>query len=81
LHYAGKPDEALDRLQKTLDLDQNFWLAHLIISRVYEEKGMHREAVAAAEKARELSKINSEAIALAGYSMAKSGETEKTRGA
>jgi Flp pilus assembly protein TadD len=40
---------------------------------------MHREAVAAAEKARELSRVNSESIALAGYSLAKSGETEKAR--
>lgn len=79
LHYAGKPDEALDRLQKTLDLDQNYWLAHLITSRVYTEKGMHREAIAAAEKARTLSKVNSESIALAGYSLAKAGETEKSR--
>ncbi len=79
LFYAGKPDEALDQLNKTIDLDANFWLAHLIISRVYAEKGMHAEAIAAATKAKELSKVNSESIALIGYSLAKSGETEKAR--
>ena len=79
LFYAGKHDEALDQLNKTIDLDANFWLAHLIISRVYSEKGMHAEAIAAATKAKELSKVNSESIALIGYSQAKSGETEKAR--
>lgn len=79
LFFAGKPDEALDRLNKTIDLDANFWLTHLIISRVYLEKGMYPEAVAAAAKAKELSIVNSEAIALIGYSQAKTGETEKAR--
>ncbi len=79
LFYAGKHDAALDQLNKTIDLDANFWLAHLIISRVYAEKGMHAQAVAAATKAKELSKVNSESIALIGYSLAKSGETEKAR--
>lgn len=79
LFYAGKMDESLDRLNKTIDLDPNFWLAHLAISRVYIEKGMHAEAIAAAAKARELSKVNSESIALVGYAQAKAGETEKAR--
>jgi serine/threonine-protein kinase len=79
LFFAGKSDEALDRLNKTIDLDANFWVTHLMISRVYIEKGMQPEAIAAASKARELSKVNSESIALIGYSQAKSGETDKAR--
>ncbi len=38
LFFAGKDDEALDRLNKTIDLEPNFWLSHLFISRVYIEK-------------------------------------------
>jgi tetratricopeptide (TPR) repeat protein len=79
LFFAGKTDEALNQLNKTIDLDANFWLTHLIISRVYAEKGMHAEAIAEAAKAKELSKVNSESIALIGYSLAKSGETQKAR--
>jgi len=80
LFYAGRYDEALDRLQRTIDLDANFWLAYLIISRVYIEKGMYGEAIAAATKARELSKGgNSEAIALIGYSLAKAGRRDEAR--
>jgi tetratricopeptide (TPR) repeat protein len=43
-------DHALDRLQKTIDLDPSFWLSHLFISRVYTEKGMHSEALDYLEK-------------------------------
>jgi Flp pilus assembly protein TadD len=32
LVQAGRDDEALDRLQKTYELDANFWLAHLFAS-------------------------------------------------
>jgi Flp pilus assembly protein TadD len=69
----------LDQLNKTIDLEANFWLAHLIISRVYNEKGMYAEAIAAATKAKELSRGNSEAIALIGYSLAKAGRRDEAR--
>ena len=78
LFFAGDYDGALDRLNKTIDLEPNFWLSHLFISRVFSEKGMHAEAIAAATKAKELSGAT-EAIALTGYGFAKSGETEKAR--
>ncbi|CAN5404859.1 hypothetical protein BH18ACI1_BH18ACI1_15260 [soil metagenome] len=32
--FAGKDDEALDRLNKTIELEPNFWLSSLSISRV-----------------------------------------------
>ncbi len=79
LFYAGKHAEALDQLNKTIDLEANFWLAHLIISRVYNEKGMYAEAIAAAAKAKELSRGNSEAIALIGYSLAKAERRDEAR--
>jgi DNA-binding winged helix-turn-helix (wHTH) protein/TolB-like protein/Tfp pilus assembly protein PilF len=78
LFFAGKYDEALDRLQKTIDLDPNFWLSHLFISRVYSEKGMHAEAVAAAKKAGELSG-NSQSNAYRAYALAKAGKTDEAR--
>jgi DNA-binding winged helix-turn-helix (wHTH) protein/TolB-like protein/tetratricopeptide (TPR) repeat protein len=78
LFFAGKYDESLDRLNKTIDLEPNFWLSHLFISRVYSEKGMHREAVAAAEKAGELSG-NSQSIAARGYALAKWGKLTEAR--
>ena len=40
---------------------------------------MHTEAIAEAKKARDLSKVNSESIALVGYSLARSGELTGAR--
>jgi tetratricopeptide (TPR) repeat protein len=78
LFFGGKYDEALDRLQKTIDLEPNFWLSHLFISRVYGEKGMHAEAIAAAQKAGELSG-NSQSNAFRAYALAKAGKTDEAR--
>ena len=77
LFYARRGDEAIERVNQTLDLDPNFWLAHLVLSRVYIEKKMYAEAIAAATKARELSGGLSEATALIGYTLAVSGKREE----
>lgn len=79
LFFAGKSDESLDRLNKTIDLNPNFWLSHLFISAVYIEKGMPGEAFAAAQKAGELSG-NSLSAAYRAYILAKWGKPEEARG-
>ena len=78
LFFAGRSDDSLDRLNKTIDLNPNFWLSHLFISRVYTEKGMHAKAVAAAKKAGELSG-NSQSEAYHAYALAKWGKLEEAR--
>ncbi len=78
LFFAKDYDNALDRLQKTIDLDPNFWLSHLFISRVYTEKGMHSEAVAEAKRAAELSG-NSQSHAYRAYALAKWGKLSEAR--
>ncbi|HEV8370565.1 MAG TPA: tetratricopeptide repeat protein [Pyrinomonadaceae bacterium] len=78
LFFAKDYDNALDRLKKTIDLDPNFWLSHLFISRVYTEKGMHSEAVAEAKKAAELSG-NSQSHAYRAYALAKWGKLSEAR--
>lgn len=79
LFFAGKYEDAIDRLQKTIELDSNFWLSHLFLSRVYIEKKMYPEAVAEAAKARDLSGGNSEAIAHLVYALAKAGKQKEAR--
>ena len=76
--FAKDYDNALDRLQKTIDLDSNFWLPHLMISRVYTEKGMHSEAVAEAKKAGELAG-NSQSHAYRAYALARWGKVTEAR--
>ena len=79
IYFLAKDyDNALDRLQKTIDLDPNFWLSHLMISRVYTEKGMHSEAVAEAKKAEELSG-NSQSQAYRAYALARWGKVTEAR--
>jgi DNA-binding winged helix-turn-helix (wHTH) protein/Tfp pilus assembly protein PilF len=78
LFFAGRSDEALDRLSKTIDLNPNFWLSHLFISDVYTDTGMYAEAVAASKKAGELSG-NSQSQAYRAYALARSGKPEEAR--
>jgi len=77
LFFAGRYDEAVDLLNKTIDLEPNYPITYLFVSRVYSEKGMHRQAIAAATKARAVSGGMAEAVALIGYETAKSGDREK----
>lgn len=79
LFFAGKSDEALDRLNQTIDLNPNFWLSQLFISRVYTEKGMHAEAVAAARNAAEISG-NSQSEAYRAYALGRWGKSAEARG-
>ncbi len=80
LIHAGRTDEALARLQKTLELDQNYFLAHLFAASAYIEKGMFPEAIAEAHKAREVSgATNTHPMAFLGYALAKSGRHAEAR--
>jgi TolB-like protein/Tfp pilus assembly protein PilF len=66
-HHARRDVEALARLQKALDLDQNFWVTHLILGYVYTQQRKYPEAIAAFNKTKELSHGNSESIGSIGY--------------
>jgi TolB-like protein/DNA-binding winged helix-turn-helix (wHTH) protein/Tfp pilus assembly protein PilF len=50
-HLARQHDKALDEAKTTLQMDPNFYWAHLLRGRAFEAKGMHGEAIAAFEKA------------------------------
>ena len=51
LFHAHRPDEAIAQLQKALDLDSNFGMAHYTLGCAYEQKGMFDQAVAEFQKA------------------------------
>jgi serine/threonine-protein kinase len=73
LYYANQDDEALIRFQKTLELEPNFWIAHLMLSKVYIRRQMYPEALAELSQAKEFSGGNTETISLIGYVWALSG--------
>lgn len=79
LHHARRDDEARARLQKALELEPNFWVAHLTLGKVYIQQKKYPEAIAEFGKARELSHGNSEAIASIGYTAAIAGDKAKAR--
>ena len=79
LIHAGQTDEALARLQKTVELEPNFWMPYLFASSAYIEKEMYAEAIAEARRARKLSSVQTTAISLDGYALAKSGRRDEAR--
>ena len=79
LVFAGQTDNALVRLQKTLELDPNYWFALVYSSSAHIEKGMFAEAIAEARRAKELSSAGNRPRAFLGYALAKSGKTAEAR--
>jgi tetratricopeptide (TPR) repeat protein len=55
LLFIRQYDRAIDQFHKTLELDQNFAVAHEWLGDAYEQKGMHREAIVEWGKALTLS--------------------------
>jgi TolB-like protein/DNA-binding winged helix-turn-helix (wHTH) protein/Tfp pilus assembly protein PilF len=50
-YFSRRYDEAIDRFQKTLELDANFPPPHALLAAAYEQKGMFEDAIAAFQKA------------------------------
>ena len=46
LYDARRYDEAIEACKKTLEMDPTFMPAHLYLSWIYEQKGMHAEEIA-----------------------------------
>src|SRR5262249_19768023 len=45
MYSRGQYDRAIEQLRKTLEMDQNFMVAHYYLGQVYERTGRHQEAV------------------------------------
>ena len=74
LYHAGRVRESIDQFHATLDMEARFWIAHICLAKSCEKERMYSEALAACEKAWEFSVGNSEALSVAGYVHAVSGE-------
>lgn len=80
LYHAGQLQQSIQQLQATLDMEPRFWVAHICLAKTYEQLGMYDEALSACDNAWEFSGGNSEALSLAGYVHAVTGEREKAQG-
>jgi TolB-like protein/Flp pilus assembly protein TadD len=79
LYHAGHVEESIAQFQASLDMESRFWVTHICLAKSYEKQGMYREALVACDKAAEFSGGNSEALSLAGYIHAVSGEETKAK--
>lgn len=77
LYFAGKHREAEETLKRTIDLDPKFWLPHLFLVRIFLADGRTGEAIAAAQRAAELSGGSAEANASIAFSMARVGSKDE----
>ncbi len=69
--------QAVEQLEKTLELDPNFGLAYLYLQYPLLAQERYEEALAAAQKAMELTGGMPMAIAYLGYLYGRTGEREK----
>jgi TolB-like protein/Flp pilus assembly protein TadD len=79
LFYARRDAEAFDRYKKTLEIEPNFWIAHNGAARIYIRQERYPEAVAALNKAIELSGGSTEPATQLGYALAKSGNRQQAQ--
>jgi len=80
LYHAGRDSEAVEQFNATLGMESRFWIGQICAAKVYEKLGMYSEALVACDRALEFSGGNSEALSLAGYVHAVSGDRAKAQG-
>jgi DNA-binding SARP family transcriptional activator/TolB-like protein len=75
LYYARRNDQAIEQLRRTLELDANFGIAHLMLGLAYAQKHCLGEALASVQRSIELSAAEPFTLALGalGYIYAISG--------
>lgn len=74
LHYAGRDAEAAQKLRSTLELDADFWIAHLFLGKVHLAGNELQDALTEFQQAQTLSAGNSETVSMVGYALARSGD-------
>jgi serine/threonine protein kinase/tetratricopeptide (TPR) repeat protein len=73
LVYARQYEKAIEQCQKTLELDPTFILAHVFLGQAYEQSGASSDAIAAFERAVELSRRHPTYLADLGHGLAVAG--------
>lgn len=77
LYHAGRNSEAIEQFKVTLGMEPRFWVGQICAAKVYEKVGMYSEALLACEHAWAFSGGNTEALSVAGYVHAVSGDRAK----
>ncbi len=75
-YYARQYDEAIELQKKAIEIDPSYWMAHYTLGWIYLQKGQTREAIAALQKATELSGFTGASAPL-GYAYAAAGNRKE----
>ena len=51
---SERPEEAINRIRSTIDLDPNFYFAHVLAAGIYRRNGMYAESLAESRRAKTL---------------------------
>lgn len=79
LYYARNYDLAVEQGQKAMQLDPNYARTQFWLGRVYSQKGMHREAIAASEKLLAAMPDSTLGLTEMAYSLAVAGRRTEAR--
>ncbi len=79
LYYARNYDQAIEQGQKGMQLDPNYVRTHFWLGRVYSQKGMHKEAIAASEKILESMPDSTLGLTEMAYSLGAAGRQTEAR--
>jgi TolB-like protein/DNA-binding winged helix-turn-helix (wHTH) protein/Tfp pilus assembly protein PilF len=79
LYYARNYDQAIEQGLRAMQLDPNYVRTHFWMGRVYSQKGMHREAIAASEKILESMPDSTLGLTEMAYSLAVAGRRKEAR--
>jgi serine/threonine-protein kinase len=77
-YFARQFDQAIAQLHKTLEMDENFWVARLWLGWTYANMGRLSEALAELEMARRLDN-NLEMAAALGYAYGRAGQRSQAQ--
>ncbi len=78
LYFDGRYDEALEHVKKSLEIE-NYFLAHLLIGRIYLEQGRHEEAVASIQRSIAMEGRYPELLATLAHAYGRLGKTEEAK--
>ena len=79
LFYAGRYGESEAVLKQAVDMEPNFWLGHLFLSKTLLKSGKFEEAIESADRAAQLSGGNSEALATSALAWVSLGNADRAR--
>lgn len=79
LYYSRNYEQAIEQGKKAMQLDPNFARTHFWLGRVYSQKGMHAEAIAASKKILDAMPDGTLGLTEMAYSLAAAGRQTEAR--